>query len=170
MNAFFDYLKYVIRHKWFVFLEARKLRVGLWQALNHDNSKLYPAEFMPYMNRFSKKLTTDAANVKFQIAWLHHIHHNPHHWNHWLFSDDVTGVRVVRMPEKYVREMVADWRGVGRTLGKGVENAKTWYLENQTTIALHPQTRNRVEVLLGITCGDECIQTVPHPTPREPGA
>lgn len=143
---FWQYLKFVILHKWYVYREGRKLGLGFWQCARHDMSKLTWVEFIPYMIRFEGPLANkekwvsnranyhlDSAQVTdyftamniaedeytmlrvavdydFNIAWLHHIHNNPHHWNHWIIQNDTDGVEVIRMPEKYAKEMVADWR------------------------------------------------------------
>jgi hypothetical protein len=53
----------------------------------------------------------------------------------------------LEMPERYVREMVADWAGAGRALGK--PDTRGWYEANKQNIILHPATRARVETLLG---------------------
>lgn len=47
-----EYLRYVLRHKWFVFLACRKLKVPLWQSIVHDWSKLTPCEWLPYVRKF----------------------------------------------------------------------------------------------------------------------
>jgi hypothetical protein len=101
---------------------------------------------------------------------LSHLHRQPHHWQHWILVNDTDGTQVLRMPEKYVREMVADWRGVSVALGKSPEMAIDWYNKWRDTLALHPQTRSRVEVLLGVRRGDLYVQTVPHPDPRVAGS
>lgn len=51
------------------------------------------------------------------------------------------------MPERYVREMVADWYGAGRAI-TGRWDAPGWYWENKEKMKLHPATRSFVEVLL----------------------
>jgi hypothetical protein len=170
MKHIWNYFLYVLRHKWFVYQECRALGLGFWQSFKHDWTKLLPSEFIPYMNKFNRKLTGDDHQRAFDIAWLHHIHWNPHHWQHHILHNDRDGVKVLRMPEKYVKEMVADWRGVGMALGKGRENAVGWYLDNKDTLALHPQTRSRVETLLSIKIPDRYVQVVPPPIPREPGS
>jgi hypothetical protein len=170
LKAIWGYFAYVCRHKWYVFLEGRKLGLGVWQLIRHDLSKFGLKEFIPYMNKFNRHLKGDRHQRAFDVAWLHHIHVNPHHWQHWILTNDTEGVKVLRMPEPFVKEMVADWRGVGRALGKGAENAVKWYLENKDTLALHPQTRSRVETLLGIKPADRYIQVVPPPKFREAGS
>lgn len=50
---------------------------------------------------------------------------------------------VLEMPEKYMLEMIADWRGTGKTLG--FPDTLAWYMKNRKHILLHPETRRRVE-------------------------
>lgn len=53
----------------------------------------------------------------------------------------------LEMPEKYAREMVADWYGAGRAITGRWECPK-WYSENRSKINLHPKTRAFVEQLI----------------------
>lgn len=175
-STFWTYLKYVLKHKHGVLQAGLKLNVSIWQLLKHDLSKFSPFEFIPYAIWFNERpaemywIDYHQAELNFHQAWLHHIHKNPHHWQHWVLRMDEGGVEVLRMPEKYVREMVADWHGVGIALGKGSENGKVWYEKNKHTMALHEQTRNRVEALLGVTEPYSNVSVVPHPKFREIGA
>ena len=52
LKAHVQYLWYVIRHKWFVFVECLKIGVPLWGALIHDWQKFTPAEWKPYVLSF----------------------------------------------------------------------------------------------------------------------
>ena len=54
MKKHWAYAKYVIRHKWFVFLEACKLGI-VWLGLTHDLSKFRLDEWIPYANYFYGK-------------------------------------------------------------------------------------------------------------------
>jgi hypothetical protein len=53
------------------------------------------------------------------------------------------------MPERYAREMVADWMGAGRAI-TGRWEAPKWYVENRHNMVLHQNTRGLVEFLLGV--------------------
>lgn len=55
--------------------------------------------------------------------------------------------KVLPMPEKYAREMVADWSGAGRALGHG-NDVVPWYRKNKDKMQLHPDTRVLVEELV----------------------
>jgi hypothetical protein len=55
--------------------------------------------------------------------------------------------RPLPMPEKFVREMVADWMGAGRAI-TGRWDVQEWYATHREQIVLHPATRHRVEAIL----------------------
>ena len=102
---YWKYLKYVIRHKWYVFIECCKLGI-LIRGLLHDFSKLLPSEFFPYAHYFYGswmkesewhgdrrnyipwKYTEMGVKEAFDIAWLKHQKRNKHHWQYWLLVND----------------------------------------------------------------------------------
>ena len=148
------YLRYVIRHKWFVFAECCKLDIP-WRGILHDLSKFGPPEWFPYAEFFygeycwqrgSELRPPKHIDDAFDLAWLHHLHYNPHHWQYWIRHGDDGGIRVFPMPLMYASEMVADWRGAGRAQGK--PDTAAWYLENKDKMTLHENTRRYVESLL----------------------
>lgn len=57
--------------------------------------------------------------------------------------------KALEMPDRYRREMVADWRGTGRAIS-GKDDTASWYAKNRDKIILHPRTREWVEHQLGI--------------------
>jgi len=104
MKKHWLYLKYVVRHKWFVFVECCRLGIP-WRGLVHDLSKFRISEWFAYVNQFygewgyrysqerdggcgdelARQAETFAA---FDKAWLLHQHRNPHHWQAWLLRED----------------------------------------------------------------------------------
>ena len=98
---------------------------------------------------WSYEVERPAVDAAFDRAWLHHQHANPHHWQHWVLREDSGAVKALPMPEHFVREMVADWMGAGRAI-TGKWEAAEWYTKNAGKMTLHPDTRARVESLLGI--------------------
>lgn len=87
MRAHLQYLRYVLRHKWFVFWECLKLGVPIWIAIFHDWDKFLPDEWFPYVHCFyapdgSKQYVE---SVEFAHAWMLHQHRNKHHWQYWLW-------------------------------------------------------------------------------------
>lgn len=56
--------------------------------------------------------------------------------------------KALPMPDRYRREMLADWRGAGRAYGNS--DTAAWYLKNKNNIILHPETRQWIEDQLNI--------------------
>lgn len=144
MKKHWRYARYIARHKWFVLVAGLKTGAPLWRLLIHDWSKLMPVEWFAYAERFYGPTHPGMA---FTRAWLHHQHRNPHHWQHWVLRRDDGVENAVPMPDKFVKEMVADWMGAGRVI-TGRWDVGTWYERNVSTIRLHSQTRAAVERLL----------------------
>lgn len=145
MKKHWKYLKYVIRHKWYVLLAGLQLRVWWHQLLLHDWTKFTPVEWFAYVNHFYNR--NAAIKGSFERAWNHHIRWNPHHWQYWVLNrDDGRKPEAVEMPERFVREMVADWIGAGRAQGN--DDLSEWFYDRYETIILHPKTRELVVSLV----------------------
>ena len=156
MKRYIIYFKYVVRHKWFVFLACRKTGVSLWQAIIHDASKFSPLEFITYAKNF---YNPDGSNRKdaydlmkesldYKYAWNHHEKNNKHHFGYWVVSSNDDGKpEVLPMPIKYIREMVADWAGAGKAIN-GHGNPYKWYADHGKKFLLHKDTREYLEIYL----------------------
>lgn len=163
------YLKYLVRHKWFVFVAGRRTGAPLWRLIIHDWSKFMPCEWCPYAEFFYGNHYDDSGpdgifpdwyqrkqskrQNNFDRAWLHHQHLNPHHWQHWVLQEDIPSdpsgrPKILQIPEHFAREMVADWMGAGRAI-TGKWDVALWYERNREHIMLHPRTRQLVEGLVG---------------------
>lgn len=176
MKKHWQYLKYVLRHKYYValFLLDQQFTLGnLYRAIVHDLSKFRPSEWNPYANFFygqnAGKKPEEIANLErisfnlgiprksrdeeraeFNTAWLHHQKRNKHHWQYWMMTFDHGGTICLPMPEKYIQEMIADWHSAGFCI-TGKHEYKEWYRKQQNKIQFHPETRKRVDsLLLGI--------------------
>ena len=109
---YLKYCWYVIRHKWFVFIESYKLGIP-WLGIIHDWSKFLPSEFLPYANFFygsdAKQVRdetgyykpTDTGNSEFDFAWLLHQKRNKHHWQWWILPEDDGCIKVLEIPNRY---------------------------------------------------------------------
>lgn len=148
------YLGYLVRHKWFVFRAGLWTGAPVWRLLIHDWSKFLPVEWGAYAWSFygpwKYKERPEWLVASFDRAWLHHQHRNAHHWQHWVLQEDRGKVTPLPMPEKLIREMVADWMGAGRAI-TGQWDVEDWYRRNAPRIRLHPETRIRVHELLALT-------------------
>lgn len=150
---YLKYLRYVIRHKWFVFIECCKLGIPLL-GIVHDWSKLLPSEFIPYARHFygsghdikrGRDSTgyykpTNTGDLAFDWAWFLHQKRNRHHWQWWVLpTGDPQQDDVLRMPLRYRKEMLADWRGAGRALG--TPNTRAWFYKHSGSLRLDGETR-----------------------------
>lgn len=154
------YLRYLwslISHKWHVFLESCRLSIP-WLGIIHDWSKFRPSEFVAYARSFygdypkSPEIwrqcphytgpTEQSVESDADVAWLHHQHRNKHHWQYWILVQDEDEDKVLEMPLRYVKEMLADWRGTAHTYGKPTSS---WYEGSKQKMQLHPTTRKWIE-------------------------
>ena len=150
------YLSYVVRHKWFVFLAGLNLGVPVLRLIFHDWTKFLPCEWFPYVRFFYGNGRTreslgsysadDIQDGDFELAWNHHQKHNDHHWQYWIRLGDDGTILYIPMPDVCRREMLADWRGAGRALGK--PDTGSWYRANADKMKLHKQTRDWIEAQL----------------------
>lgn len=176
MKRYLSYLKYVLRHKYFVAAECFKY--GLyWRGILHDMSKFHPAEFGPYARSFydeggKPRTVRDKSgyydpltqNAEFARAWAHHAHRNDHHWQCWVVARDRKETEffaggqlgldeyfeevgvVVPMTVDAIIEMICDWVGAG--WAQKTSGVHHWYEKNKGKLRLHPNTRAHVEALL----------------------
>lgn len=157
MKRHWSYFRYLIRHKWFVFVAGLQTEAPLWRLVIHDWSKFLPCEWGPYARSFynrdgSKRdwKTRDPWDqMEFNEAWNHHQKFNKHHWQYWLLTNDNDDPKhkPLPIPEKYLLEMVSDWMGTGRLI-TGKWDVWNWYEANKSRIILNERTRASVEWLL----------------------
>lgn len=155
LKRYIEYLKYVFRHKYYVWQECRKLGVPRWVAFWHDWDKFMPDELFGYANYFNNpdgtsRTTnpTDYGDAAFRKSWLTHQRRNWHHWQSWILVMDSGETDVLEMTDLYRREMLADWRGAGKAAG--FPDTKGWYLPRREKIKLHPNTRKWIEEQLNV--------------------
>ena len=156
VTVHWKYLKYVLRHKWFVFLECVKEGL-IWRGIVHDMSKFNRAEWGPYIDKFFREEEpSDVVNTAFKVAFEHHFMQNSHHWNQYCHQfiphrkGSIKEVSPIPMPVTDVIEMVCDWRAMTRAQGASnvAERTRDWYLKNMGRMYMYPNTRKQVERLL----------------------
>ena len=153
----YKHLKTICAHR----RQVRKncFRMGLyWQGLTHDLSKFSWAEFRigaKYFMDDQSPHNGERAEYGYSTAWLHHKGRNKHHLEYWL-DYDVRGdhrIAGMRMPEKYVAEMVAD-RIAASNLYKTEKYTDAspleYYMQKRDYHILHPQTKALLEQLLNM--------------------
>lgn len=163
MKKHWKYLKYLLRHKYFVFVAGRRIGgISLWRLLIHDWTKFLPVEWFAYVEMFygeARRLKKEEPDdfkywnavepyqVAFDNAWLHHQHWNKHHWQHWVLRNDDGDMKLLKIPQKYLREMVADWCGAGRGITGNWEVWK-WYEKTRWKILMHPRDEDAASALV----------------------
>ena len=149
----FDYLKVLLKHKWYVFLAGVRLGgIPLWRLIIHDWSKFGLWEFDRYAANFHGDYTVSAVDrdhidEEFAIGWLHHENLNPHHVGYWIPRTGQYADTILRMPDTFVREMVADMQGASvaytgspnmeELMNSGAFARVTSKLHEESTIYLH---------------------------------
>lgn len=146
MNMYWQYFKYIVEHKINVGIECLKMGMP-FHAITHDLSKFRISEFIPYSrffyskNRYNNYKQSDENDINFQTAWNHHQKRNRHHWNYWVSVTRKNEIIPVEMPNKYVKQMVADWNGMSRKFGgKTID----YFNKNKELMILHPITTERI--------------------------
>lgn len=148
IKNFFGHLKTIIVHKYWVFYYGCKLGIPV-RAFFHDFSKFNPIEFFEsvkyYQGGVSSPINAAKADKGYSLAWQHHKGHNPHHYEHWTDKYD-TGTVSIKMPWKYVIEMLADYLGAARAYtGKKfslIGELEWWKNKLETNPLIHPETCN----------------------------
>ena len=88
----------------------------------------------------------------YSSAWLHHKGRNKHHLEYWIdYSTNKSGMAGMKMPLRYVCEMVCDRVAASRIyLGDRYTDASPWeyYDRSKGHYMLHPETRALLEKLL----------------------
>jgi len=157
MRMHWTNLRYILRHKWFVFLECCKLGIP-WLGIVHDWSKFRLSEWMPYALSFyggwEYNKRPQWMKDAFDVAWNYHQKRNKHHWQYWLLTNDSDEPQTIAlpMPDCYCREMLADWRGAGKAI-TGKDNTPIWYKEHKSKMHLHSETREWIEQQLALPLG-----------------
>lgn len=152
------HFKTITRHKLMVMYYC--FRVGLYkQGLLHDLSKYAPSEFIvgcKYYQGDRSPNNAEREDTGVSMAWLHHKGRNKHHFEHWIdYSLDSKNVIMgVRMPKKYVAEMVMDRISASRNyMGKNYtqEAPYEYYMHGTDKLwFVHPETKRDLKALLAI--------------------
>ena len=145
MKKHIPFLKYLVAHKYYVFIECCRLGIP-FRGLIHDIDKLYPTKFFKYSKRYytNKKFE----GPEWDRAKFSHLRLCDHHWQYWCITFKTKTMSVLEMNKRAAKELVADWIGAGKA-GKNIPVFE-WYEENKDRVVLHPRTRAYIEELLCI--------------------
>ena len=124
-------------------------RLGLYrQGLTHDLSKYSPTEFLTGARYFLGNRSPNVAQREhdgYSLAWMHHKGRNKHHFEFWF------DLEPVRMPTRYVAEMVADRIAACRTyLGRDYYPGSEldYLMKREKPEGMHPETYKLLVELL----------------------
>jgi hypothetical protein len=137
---------------------------GLYiQGILHDLNKFRLSSIKAYARYFylengkgkfvrDKSGYYDASNTgndDFDRAWLHHQNTNKHHWQYWCMRKEDGTMRCLDIPNKYIVEMLCDWRGAGRAQGTNPDGnwkiVAEYYIKNRDKMFFTNDTRYDLE-------------------------
>ncbi len=131
--------------------------VGLYkQGLMHDLSKYEPVEFLvgcKYYQGDRSPNNAEREDTGVSLAWLHHKGRNKHHFEYWIdygIGKDV-GIVGMKMPERYVVEMVMDRIAACKTYMKEGYTDRSpldYYEMGHHKYIIHPETDALLKDLL----------------------
>lgn len=153
MGKYWNHFKTITKHRWIVFLNCAHCGY-FWRGLVHDLSKYSIIEFCSSARYFQgnrSPINAEKEDKGYSLAWQHHKGHNPHHWEYWIDNLGTYKNNPVKIPYKYVVEMICDWIAAGKTYSKEkwtIKEPLEYYTKVKDTIILHEQTRNLIEQFL----------------------
>lgn len=131
-------------------------QVGLyWQGICHDLSKYHPVEFIPgviYYQGDRSPINREKELKGCSRGWLHHKGRNQHHFEYWIdYSISPRGLTGMKMPKKYVAEMVIDRICASKNYQKEKytdSSALTYYQNGRSMMLIHEESDYLAEYLL----------------------
>ncbi len=150
------HFKTITRHKMLVMKNC--FRVGLYrQGILHDLSKYSPTEF--FVGAFYYQGDRSPNNAEREVkgyssSWLHHKGRNKHHYEYWIdYSTKAIkgGVAPVKMPVRYVVEMMMDRIAASKVYnGAKYSNSSPleYFLQGKENAPMHKETKELLEKLL----------------------
>ena len=152
MNVW-GHLKTITHHKRLVMQHC--FAVGLYrQGLLHDMSKFSWIEFRIGCRYYQGDRSPN--NVEREVAgissaWLHHKGRNKHHYEYWIDYGKNGDLAGMKMPKRYVVEMVMDRIAASKTYRKeAYRDHDPWeyYEKGPSHLVIHKDTKVLLEKLL----------------------
>ena len=151
MNKLFGHLKTVRIHRRAVRKMCFKMGIPI-QGLLHDLSK-YSIKELTQCKYYTGKKSPHATmreQFGYSTSWYHNRNRNKHHWEYWI--DTLEDKLAVKMPYKYVIEMLCDMAGAGYAYNKSAWQPKDvkayWKLHDGPHRIINPETKAFYEFLL----------------------
>lgn len=152
----FSHFITITKHKNMVMKYCFKIGL-IRQGLLHDLSKYLPSEFWVgarYYQGDRSPNNAEREDIGYSSAWLHHKGCNKHHYEYWIdysAKDNDGSVCPIRMPKKYVAEMMMD-RLAASKIYKGKyynDNCPLEYYNlGKNKRIIHPDTKRDMENML----------------------
>lgn len=161
MGKRLGHLKTVTKHRRYV--RKACFKMGLYyQGITHDLSKFSYTELktgFKYYVGTSSPIDQEKKDKGYSYGWQHHHNKNPHHWEYWLdflvttketningniVKTKESNIYAVKMPFKYVLELVADFIGAGQAYnGKAWNNSMPleYYIETIDRRIIHEDSK-----------------------------
>ncbi|MCR5256128.1 MAG: DUF5662 family protein [Acetatifactor sp.] len=140
-------------------------KVGLYkQGLLHDLSKYSPDEFfvgVKYFQGFRSPNNAEREDIGYSSSWLHHKGRNKHHYEYWVDynyrSEPENLIIPVKMPDKYLAEMVMDRIAASKTYnGADYKDSDSlnYYLLGKGKVPINKETGDELEKILRILANE----------------
>jgi len=150
-------LKYLAKHKLYVYEAGRELGLPRTQLLMHDWSKFKPSLWVPYRNEFFNGKVSKADQAAFDVAKLKHFQTEKHHLN-----------RIGKYkPMRYKLESLADSYGLlkAKNKNKSFPSFREWlthipYLQSIANSKLHEEVEKRLAKTAGYTMNPKAIERI----------
>lgn len=155
LKEMWKHFKVVCKHKYYVFQECAACGL-FWQGLTHDLSKFSITEFISSAKYFQgdrSPIAAEKAAIGYSAAWLHHKGHNKHHWEYWTDFGRDGRIKTIKIPKKYVVEMVCDWVGAGKAYSQEKwtpAEPLEYYMKVRSGRHFHPETERLILLLLHV--------------------
>ena len=124
------------------------------QGITHDLSKFSLTEFLEsikfYQGGKSSPIPAAKKAQGYSLAWQHHKGRNKHHYEYWTDNYD-SGTTCIKIPYKYVLELVADYLAAGRTYrGKDFTfvDEYEWWMKCKDYRKIHEDTKQLITKML----------------------
>ena len=147
MKDHFKYFKFMLQHKWYVFIECVKLGI-FWRGIKHDLGKFRPRTFNQYSQRFAAgNGYASWDSLDYNYVFASHLRRSEHHWQYWCYVRNSGEIKYLPMSDRARKEFLADLRGSSRYYGTFVSE---WYIRHRGEIHLHSETKEWLESQLGV--------------------
>ena len=141
----------ITHHRHLVIKYCAKLGI-FWQGLLHDLSKYGPTEFFEGAKYYvGFRSPTEGARQEhgYSKAWMHHKGRNKHHFEYWTdINNETRKYEPVKMPIRYVKEMLADRMAASKTYLKEKYTDSSpldYFNSHNARDKMHPDTCNLLE-------------------------